>query len=80
LNTPPVKANQKNLKLGLLVELQKLEKDAPAKHVLSDVEGHAKFHQIPLFPTLSKGDERGISGSLCVLGVLAGETFLKSFS
>jgi hypothetical protein len=33
----------------------------PAKHVLTQVKG-AQVHQIPLFPPLSKGDERGISG------------------
>jgi hypothetical protein len=46
---------------------------------------HAKVPQIPLFPALSKGDERGISGFLCALGVpeallrtgLAREDFLK---
>jgi hypothetical protein len=60
------------LKFGLLVKLQKPEEDDSRKDAK-----HAKVHQIPLFPPLSKGDERGISGFLCALGVLAGETFLK---
>jgi hypothetical protein len=34
----------------------------------------AKVPQIPLFPPLSKGDERGISGFLCELGAI---NFLK---
>ena len=48
-----------------------------AKHALSQVEGDAKVSQIPLFPPLSKGDERGISGFLCELGVLGAINFLK---
>jgi hypothetical protein len=31
-----------------------------AKHALNDVEGAPRVFQIPLFPPLSKGDDRGI--------------------
>ena len=48
-----------------------------AKHALSKVEGDAKVSQIPLFPPLSKGDERGISGFRCELGVLGARNFLE---
>ena len=46
---------------------------------MSQVERDAKVFQIPLFPPLSKGDERGISGLLCELGVLGAINFLNSF-
>jgi len=41
LKTPPEKANQRNLKFGLLVELQKLEEDDSRKDAK-----HAKFGEI----------------------------------
>jgi hypothetical protein len=37
----------------------------------------AKVSQIPLFPPLSKGDQRGISGLLCELSVLGAKKFLE---
>jgi hypothetical protein len=39
---------------------------------------HAKVPQIPLFPPLSKGDERGISGFLCGLDVPSAEFTLRA--
>jgi len=39
----------------------------------------AKVFQIALFPPLLKGDERGISGFLCVLSVLGAINFLDLF-
>ena len=44
-----------------------------AKHVLSKVEGFAKFRQIPLFPPLSKGDEGGFLDCFAPLACLARE-------
>jgi hypothetical protein len=49
-------------------ETEKHDPRKGAKHVLSNVERRAKVPQIPLVSPLKKGDERGISGFLCMLG------------
>jgi hypothetical protein len=49
LKTPPEKANQRNLKFGLLVELQKLEEDDSRKACPEENRRdakHAKFGEI----------------------------------
>jgi hypothetical protein len=38
---------------------------------------HLKVSQIPLFPPLSRGDEKGISGFLCGLDVPSAEFILS---